>query len=129
MRISGVAHATTPERVACTACPGVVYPGSPRVERGEMTHRHRGVSRFRAAVAVPAVALITSGLATSATTATSAAAGTTDTSNTAVSGSNYYMNYVAPQVEKAFSADVKASKGKKAVDQRDDAISRAMKGG
>ncbi len=101
--------------------------GSPRVERGEMTHRHHGVSRFRVAAVVPALALITTGLATSATTVTSAAAETNDTPSAATSGSGYYMNYAAPQVENAFGSDVKASKGKKAADQRGDAISEAMK--
>jgi immune inhibitor A len=91
-----------------------------------MSHRHHGVTRFRAAVAVPALALLTTGLATSATTATTAAAETNDTSGAATSGSSY-INYVAPQVEKAFDRDVKVNKGKKAVDQRDDAVTRAMK--
>ncbi len=92
-----------------------------------MSHRHHGVSRFRVAAAVPAIALLTTGLATSATTVTSAAAETNNTSSAASSGSDYYINYVAPQVEKAFSKDVKASKGSKTADRRDDAIARAMK--
>ena len=57
---------------------------------------------------------------------TSAAAETNNTTSAATRGSDY-INYVAPQVEKAFSTDVRASKGQLSVDQRDDAITRAMK--
>jgi immune inhibitor A len=86
-----------------------------------MSHRHHGVSRFRLAATVPALALLTTGLATSATTATPAAAETDSTSG-AISASNNYINYVAPQVEREVDPDPKARKGKAA---SDDAIKRA----
>jgi immune inhibitor A len=57
---------------------------------------------------------------------TTAAAETNNTSTAASSGSEHYINYVAPQVEKAFSKDVRASKGKKAAEQHEEAIAEAM---
>ncbi|HEY0775199.1 MAG TPA: immune inhibitor A domain-containing protein, partial [Nocardioidaceae bacterium] len=41
--------------------------------------------------------------------------------------SDYYINYVAPEVEKAFSNDVRAPQSKRAAEQREDAIAKAMK--
>ncbi|MGE5719249.1 MAG: hypothetical protein ACM3XQ_05185, partial [Nocardioidaceae bacterium] len=86
-----------------------------------MTHRS-GVARFRTAVALPALALVATGLATGASGVTAAAADSSEKSSVSAEGaSDHYINYVAPQVEKAFSKDVKAEKGQNA-----DAIAKAM---
>ncbi|HEX6486167.1 MAG TPA: immune inhibitor A domain-containing protein [Nocardioidaceae bacterium] len=91
-----------------------------------MTHRS-GVARFRTAVALPALALVATGLASGASGVTAAAADSSEKSSVSAEGaSDHYINYVAPQVEKAFSKDVKAEKGQRAADQREDAIAKAM---
>jgi immune inhibitor A len=89
------------------------------------------VSRFRVAAAVPALALLTTGLATSATTATTAAAEPGNTSTVSAAGAtadpNYYINYVAPQAEKAFSDDLRAPQSKAAAARQEHALAEAMK--
>ncbi|WP_109507614.1 immune inhibitor A domain-containing protein [Nocardioides speluncae] len=69
-------------------------------------------NRLRAAVAVPALALVAAGLAS-----TGASGGTTAKPDPApadkaasAAGDDYYINYVAPRAEKAFDVDVRLSK-------------------
>lgn len=72
-----------------------------------MSHRHHGVSRFRLAVAVPALALLTAGLATDSTTTGAVAAGPTDHNSAGSQVSSDYINYVAPRIEDETSGGAK----------------------
>jgi immune inhibitor A len=63
-----------------------------------MSHRHHGVSRFRLAAAVPALALLTAGLATNSTTTGASAAASTDHASAGQVSSDY-INYVAPRFQ------------------------------
>ncbi|MEI5585139.1 immune inhibitor A domain-containing protein, partial [Agromyces sp. CCNWLW208] len=63
----------------------------------------------RAAAALPALALVASGLA--ATGAGGMATAAPQGAETSIDGSEYYMNYVEPRAEEAFGTDVEAVKG------------------
>ncbi|WP_460794053.1 immune inhibitor A domain-containing protein [Nocardioides pacificus] len=79
-------------------------------------------------MATPALALVATGLASTGVSVSAAPADdatTTNTSDAPVSES--YINYVAPQVEKAFGSDTRVRKGPKAADRREEVIAEAMK--
>jgi immune inhibitor A len=90
-----------------------------------MTQRRIARSRRVAAAFVPTVAMVVAGVATAGASGTATAAESTGSSATA--GSDYYINYVEPRAEKAFGSDTEVKKGKKAAQQREDAVARAMK--
>lgn len=93
-----------------------------------MTRHPRGASRFRLAAAAPALALLVTGLTTTVGGGAVVAApqASPDVPAKAGPGSEYYINYAAPQVEAAFGDDVQVSKSGAPVDRRGDAIKRAM---
>jgi immune inhibitor A len=81
-----------------------------------MSERSARQRRLRLAAIVPTVALAASGLATAGTMGSATAAPTPEPSTSAGLGHTYYMNYAAPQVEKAYGSDkaiATLSKGKK----------------
>lgn len=92
-----------------------------------MSHRH-GASRLRSAVVLPALALVVTGLTTGATGVNASAPVTSGESTAnAASASDYYINYVAPQAEKAFGPDLEAPRSKRAAERQQDALAEAMK--
>ncbi|MGR2752442.1 immune inhibitor A domain-containing protein [Agromyces arachidis] len=66
-------------------------------------------ARKRAAAALPALALVASGLA--ATGAGGMATAAPQVGEVSIDASEYYMNYVEPRAEEAFGSDVEAVKG------------------
>lgn len=66
-------------------------------------------ARKRAAAALPALALVASGLA--ATGAGGMATAAPEGAETSIDASEYYINYAEPHVEEAFGTDIEAVKG------------------
>jgi immune inhibitor A len=78
-----------------------------------MSHRKIARSRVRAAAFVPTIALVAAGLATAGAGGAASAAPPDTSTEAKVKVSSSYINYAAPQAEKAFGTDAKVSKNPK----------------